>query len=49
VKDENYELLADSCSILNTLNKKLKEIFKKEHERFWRVFIWLRMATSGVL
>jgi len=49
VKDGNYELLADSHSILNTLSTKLKYIFKKEHERSWRVFIWLRMGTSGFL
>jgi len=49
VKDENYELLADSHSILNRLSKKFKQIFKKERERSCRVFIWLRMGTSGFL
>ena len=49
MKDENYEFLADSHSILNTLNRKLKEILKIELERSWRVFIWFRMGTIRVL
>ena len=49
MKGENYELFADSHSILNRLSKKLKQIFKKEHESSYRVFNWLRMGTSGFL
>jgi hypothetical protein len=47
VKDENYELLADSHSILNRPSEKLKQIFKKEHERSWALFIWLRKGQVG--